>query len=197
MGLGGCMSCSLKGQTDLRAASFRRNVAGVPMTHAWDNFFIMSGTAGATLIGLLFVVITLASGLRDAGAEQGIDAFLTPTMAHFGGVLMQAMVMLVPWPSPLPIGSILLLFGVVGLGWQICVLLKMRHLAFVSLKLLDWIPYSCLPLLSSLCLIAGGAGAVTGRPFAPFAIAGATTLLLVSGIYGAWDLTLWVIRNRK
>jgi hypothetical protein len=63
MGLGGCMSCSLKGQTDLRAASFPRNVAGAQMTHAWDNFSIMSGTAGATLIGLLFVVIALASGL--------------------------------------------------------------------------------------------------------------------------------------
>jgi hypothetical protein len=167
------------------------------MTHAWDNFFIMSGTAGATLIGLLFVVITLASGLQDSGAEQGIDTFLTPTLLHFGGVLLQAMAMLVPWPSSLPIGSILLLFGVIGLGWQIRVLLKIRGLAFVSLNPLDWVPYSCLPLLSSLCLIAAGLGFIAGRQFAPFAIAGATTLLLVSGIYGSWDLTLWIVRNRK
>jgi hypothetical protein len=34
-------------------------------------------------------------------------------------------------------------------------------------------------------------------PFAPFAIAGQPTLLLVSGIQGAWDLTLWIVRNQK
>jgi hypothetical protein len=65
-----------------------------------------------------------AAGLRVPDAEQGIDTFLTPTFAHFGGVLIQAMVMLVPWPSPLPISIILLLFGVVALGWQIACCLK-------------------------------------------------------------------------
>ena len=30
------------------------------MLHGWDNFFIMAGTAAATVIGLLFVAITLA-----------------------------------------------------------------------------------------------------------------------------------------
>ena len=34
------------------------------------------------------------------------------------------------------------------------------------------------------------------KPFAPYAIAGASTLLLISGIYGAWDLTLWMVTNR-
>jgi len=34
-------------------------------------------------------------------------------------------------------------------------------------------------------------------PFAPYAVAGASTLLLLSGIYGAWDLTLWMVTNRQ
>jgi len=36
------------------------------MLHGWDNFFIMTETAGATLIGLLFVAVTLSSGLSTA-----------------------------------------------------------------------------------------------------------------------------------
>jgi polyferredoxin len=32
------------------------------MLHGLDNFFIMAGTAAATLIGLLFVAITLGVG---------------------------------------------------------------------------------------------------------------------------------------
>jgi hypothetical protein len=33
------------------------------MLHGWENFFIAAATAGATLIGLLFVAITLGVGL--------------------------------------------------------------------------------------------------------------------------------------
>ena len=40
-------------------------------------------------------------------------------------------------------------------------------------------------------------GLLAERSFAPYAIAGATVLLLFAGIYGAWDLTLWMIKNRE
>jgi len=45
-------------------------------------------------------------------------------------------------------------------------------------------------------LVCRGAGLIAEKPFAPYAIAGASTLLLISGIYGAWDLTLWMVTNR-
>ena len=41
-----------------------------------------------------------------------------------------------------------------------------------------------------------GAMATLGT-FAPYAVAAASTLLLAAGIYGAWDVTLWAMRNRK
>jgi hypothetical protein len=44
--------------------------------------------------------------------------------------------------------------------------------------------------------IAGAAGLIAEKPFAPYAIAGAITLLLFAGIYGAWSVTLWIARNR-
>jgi hypothetical protein len=37
---------------------------------------------------------------------------------------------------------------------------------------------------------------IADRSLGPYAIAGATTLLLFAGVYGAWDLTLWIIKNR-
>jgi hypothetical protein len=46
-------------------------------------------------------------------------------------------------------------------------------------------------------LIVGALGLIAERAFAPYAIAVATVLLLVAGIYGAWDLTLWIIKNRE
>jgi hypothetical protein len=166
------------------------------MFHGWDNFFIMAGTAGVQLIGLLFVMVTLGTGLSKSQSVDGISAFLTPTLVNFGGVLFQAAVVLTPWPSDWPIGLILVLGGLAGIVYQIRGIRLKRKLDFVVLHRLDWIPYSGIPILGNVSLTAGGVGLIAEKSFAPFAIAGASTLLLVAGIYGAWDLTLWIIKNR-
>jgi hypothetical protein len=52
------------------------------------------------------------------------------------------------------------------------------------------------PALGYASLIAGAAGLIAEKSFAPYAIAGAITLMLVAGIYGAWSIALWIARNR-
>ena len=84
------------------------------MLHGWDNFYITAATAGATLIGLLFVVVTLGTGISTSSAVHGVRAFVTPTLAHFGGVLFLSLVVLMPWPSAWPPSIILGLSGLVG-----------------------------------------------------------------------------------
>ena len=158
-----------------------------------------SGTSrwsGATLIGLLFVAVTLGTGLSSSQSVDGIRAFLTPTLVNFSGVLFQAMVVLAPWPSDWPIGLILILGGVAGVAYRINGIRVKRKLDFVALDRLDWIAYNGVPVLGNASLIAGGAGLIAHKSFAPYVIAGASALLLAAGIYGAWDLTLWIIKNR-
>jgi hypothetical protein len=167
------------------------------MLYGWDNFYIMAGTAGATLIGLLFVIITLSTHLSSSGIADGARAFLTPALVHFGSVLLQALIVLVPWPSAWPVGVILGLCGLVGLVYLMDVASKRRKVQFVSLHLLDWIPYAGIPALANLNLIAGAIGMIAEKPFAPYCLAGAITLFLFAGIYGAWDLTLWIVKNRS
>jgi hypothetical protein len=41
------------------------------MNHGWENFFLLGATAGATLIGLMFVAISLGAGLST---PQGLNA---------------------------------------------------------------------------------------------------------------------------
>jgi hypothetical protein len=121
---------------------------------------------------------------------------LTPTLLHFGVVLFQCLAVLAPWPSAWPLGIILGLCGSTGFVYQICVILMQRKLDFASPDWIDWALFAALPVLSHASLIAGAAGLIAQRSFAPYAIAGAITLLLLVGIFGAWILTLWIASNR-
>jgi hypothetical protein len=165
------------------------------MFRDWSNFFVVTGGAGATLIGLLFIVVALAADRGGRGADQGINAFLTPTLMHFAGTIMQALVMLVPWFAAWPLGVALAILGCAGLAWQLRAFLKLRHAAFVSLGWADWIPHTMIPLLSAISVLAGALGVLTAAAFAPYCVALSSALLLFAGVYRAWDLTLWIVRH--
>jgi hypothetical protein len=166
--------------------------------HGWNNLFDLTGASGAQLIGLLFIVVTLGgNGLSPSQSVDGIRAFLTPTLVNFGGVLFQAVAVLALWPSDWLTGLILVLGGVADLTYRINGIRFKRNLDFVTLRGLDWIPYDGVPLLADATVIGGGAGLIAEQPFAPYAIVASTALLLVAGIYGAWDFTIWIIKNRK
>jgi hypothetical protein len=64
---------------------------------AWQNFSVIIGSAAATLTGLMFVVITLIAGARDRRPSGVLGAFATPTVVHFGAVLLVAAILSAPW----------------------------------------------------------------------------------------------------
>ena len=164
-----------------------------PMLHDWDNFYVTTGAASASLIGLLFVVVTLGAGLSSSDAINGARAYLTPTLVHFGSALLLSLTVLAPLASPWPTAVILCLCGLGGLTYLTKVIEARRKIEFVALSWADWIPYGGVPALANACLIVGAAGLIAERSFAPCVIAGATALFLYCGVYGAWDLTLWIV----
>jgi hypothetical protein len=106
--------------------------------------------------------------------------------------------MVVPTPCPFdrPIGLILILGGLSGLAYRIPGIRLKRGSS--SLRFMGSTGFPCdgIPVLGNVSIIAGGAGSIAAKAFAPYAIAASSTLLLVAGIYGAWDLTLWIIKNQ-
>ena len=73
---------------------------------AWQNFYVIIGSAAAPLTGLLFVVITLVSGAlgRVSSPWSGIRVFSTPNVMHFGDALLIAALLSAPWPALWPAG---------------------------------------------------------------------------------------------
>jgi hypothetical protein len=167
------------------------------MLNVWGSFFTLTGSAAATLVGLLFVVVTLNTNMPTSRTMDVARALMTPAIYGFTEVLLQSMVVLVPWQSNWLSGVI---FVVLGTGSFIYRINAVRLRRSIHLKAIDgpvdWIFHNPVPVLASVSLISGGAGLIAGAAFAPFAIAGSSTLLLVSGIYRTWGETLVLIGLR-
>ena len=73
----------------------------------WHEFFILLGTAGLTLTGLLFVVISL--GPRVAADRHGasVRAFVSPNAVFFTTALVVSSLFLVPGLSATMTGVLL------------------------------------------------------------------------------------------
>jgi hypothetical protein len=166
------------------------------MLQAWEHVFEITGPAGVQLIGLMFVVVTLGelSGSRSVPAVRG---FVTPTLVHFSSVLLQSIAALSPWPSDASAGIALALIGLVGVGYSLRAVAFKKRAGVAKLSGVNWFAYNGAPLLANVVLVCGGVGLTVASPLAPFAVAAASTLLLAAGIYGAWDVTLWVLKSRK
>ena len=79
----------------------------------WHDFYLLVGTAGVTLTGLLFVVVSL--GPRVIAERQGhsVRAFLSPNAVYFTTTLVVSAMLMVPSLAAKAIGT-LLCTGAVG-----------------------------------------------------------------------------------
>src|SRR5438093_1187205 len=77
----------------------------------WQNFYLLIGTAGATLVGLMFVAVTFGASASPIEASDTTRSFIDPTFTHFVQVLVTACLMLVPSMTPALLGGLLLALG--------------------------------------------------------------------------------------
>jgi uncharacterized membrane protein YoaK (UPF0700 family) len=68
--------------------SYRAAVSG------WHDFYILAGTASATLVGLLFVGLSLH--LRIVIASSEVRSLARVTLANFGAILFVTLFMVIP-----------------------------------------------------------------------------------------------------
>ena len=88
-----------------------------PRLSEWANFYVIVGSAGAALIGIQFVVITLVAGMRERPPNDSVNAFATPTVVHFAGALLISAIMSAPWRSLFSASTALALCGLAGLTY--------------------------------------------------------------------------------
>ncbi len=89
--------------------------AAVSVLPTWYSFYVLVGSAAATLTGLMFVVATLIAGVRVRvpSPSEAFATFNTPNVVHFCAALLVAAILSAPWQALWPAG---LLLGLSGLG---------------------------------------------------------------------------------
>jgi hypothetical protein len=156
--------------------------------NGWANFYVIVGSSAGALIGLQFVVLTLiASRPVSRGEAQAGDAFSTPSVVHFGVVLLLSAVLSAPWEG---IGTVAVLWGLVGISgmvYSVVVARRMRAQTVYKPVFEDWLFHVLLPLASYAILAGAAFAARSYARTALFLVGAAALLLLFIGIHNAWD----------
>jgi len=165
-----------------------------PQLSAWQNYYVIIGSAGASLIGIQFVVIALVVNLRRRTTLDQLSAFATPTVTHLGGALIISAIMSAPWPSLFPASVVLAMFGLAGLCYGAIVIRRTRRpTAGYKPVWEDWLWHGILPCCIYAALAIAALLLRRTAQFAIFVIAAATLGLLLIGIHNAWDTVTYMI----
>src|SRR5258705_4381096 len=98
----------------------------------WESFYVIVGSSGAGLTGLMFVVITLAADSTVPRTPETLNAFGTPNVIHFVAVLLIAAVLSAPWQRFKDPAHVMVAIALAGIAYELIVgRLVLRHTGYL------------------------------------------------------------------
>ncbi len=160
----------------------------------WHDFYTLVGTASATLIGLMFVAVSVGTSYFTAEREIPLRSLLTPTVVHFSVVLVSCLASMAPSPTGVSLGALLGMGGAFGIGHSCRVSLRMHRRGLAQrMDLADRFCYVLAPFAVYLALIATAILLTRHPVLASDMLAATLVALLLLGIRNAWDMTVWIV----
>jgi|SRR5579871_4791016 len=164
----------------------------------WDNFYLIVGSGGGALIGVMFVVTTLTAGLEESRASRGALIYITPIVFHFAIVLIVSAIAVTPGLSVDAVGVLIAVCALLGLLYAVVTAVRVFTIKIDGAP--DWedkIFYGIIPA-TAYFLLACAAGAIWIVPMsAPLFIGAVMMLLLLIGIRNAWDLATFLVTRKS
>ena len=164
--------------------------------HQWHEFYVLLGTAGATLLALLFVAVSLGSGyLSDKRRHQfGTRTFMSPVVIHFTSVFFLSAVCLVPSHGPVFFAVLIAATAILGSAVSIVITVWVVRTELTQ-YVPDYFAYGLLPVGGYVALLIASFMIYSGQNYALEVLAGGLLLLAIVNIRNAWDLTLSMVRR--
>ena len=163
------------------------------LLHEWHDFYLLLGTASATLVGLMFVAASIGTTVFNEAHRAALEAFISPTVVHFAAVLFACLVIMMPihdWES---LGALLGIGGLAGLIYTGRVVLQLNIRHRFNVELIDRLFYALIPLAGYLLALAAAVLGFLHNAASAYVMAAALLVLLLAGLRNAWDMMLWIM----
>jgi hypothetical protein len=164
---------------------------------AWHDFFVLTGTSAATLLGLVFVSASIAATVPNEklGDDRMRALWVLPIVYAFLRVLVVSAIGVIPGLTGTSFGYVLATLAVLDLGRMAAVANGMRgvHRTRERLSATDWWWYVIYPAACTVTLAFTGAGLAAGWSWLPVPLLAAGLLgHMVVGVHNAWELADWL-----
>jgi hypothetical protein len=162
--------------------------------HEWHEFYLLIGTAGGTLVALLFVAASIGVGFFTHEGAPATRTYISPVVLHFTVLLFISALGLAPLHEPLlfavPVGAI----GLIGVAVALVITVKVFADRSPHVVPFDCFAYGIIPAVAYGVIAAAGMMFAAGLDRALHILAAGLLLLLLINIRNAWDLVLTVVR---
>jgi hypothetical protein len=161
----------------------------------WREFYLLIGTAGATLLALLFVAVSLGAGYISDRQAVGTRTFMSPVVIHFTSVFFISAIALVPTHQATFFATLIGATAVIGASVS-AVITALVVRTNLTTYVQDYFAYGLLPAVSYLALLIAALLIYLHNEFALDVLAGALLVLTIVNIRNVWDLTLSMVRHQ-
>jgi hypothetical protein len=161
--------------------------------HTWHDFYVLVGTASATLVGLMFVAASIGASVFSEQHRNAMQAFISPTVVNFAAALFVSIGVMIPSQTWLSLGLLLAAGGVAGLIYAGRVWVQMFVRRSFHVDMIDRMFYASVPLAGYLLILAAGILLLVRLPWSAEVTAAALVVLLFAGVRNAWDMTTWIM----
>jgi len=168
--------------------------SGIDALKDWHDFYLVIGMASATLIGAMFIVVSIGSGYLTEERAVSARPFLTPTTIHLATVLFGCALIVVPTLDWQAFGLLYGLGSAAGLAYSAMIAFRVgRH----NVDIGDRIWYGFVPFIG-YAVMAGAAGMAFRQASAALdLLAAALVLILLAGMRNAWDMILFLVTRAR
>ena len=161
----------------------------------WREFYVLVGTAGATLLALLFVAVSLGAGYLSDRQTIGTRTFMSPVVIHFTSVFFVSAVALVPTHHRAFFAGLIGATALIGAIVSTVITVQVMR-SNLTQYVQDYLAYGLLPALGYLTLLAAAVMIYDRSDYALDVLAGGLLLLAIVNIRNVWDLTLSMVRHQ-
>jgi hypothetical protein len=156
----------------------------------WHDFYLMIGTAAATLVGLLFVSLSLNVDVITREANADLRVLAAQTFTSFLNVVMLAVLFLIPRQGSPGLGLPLLGISGYGLYETVSRFLKTRRARPHAWGRGSVARRFAVPTLCFVTLMLIAVSVLTGQTDGLYWLVPVMILLIVAASRNAWDLLL-------